>query len=299
MKKDCGFQFETTYTQLPRSFYTYCDPFPCASPEIVILNTDLAQTIGLNFSHMSPYELELLFSGNQMPGSTKTFAQAYAEHQFGHFTHLGDGRALMWGKHITQQGERVDIQFKGSGQTPYSRRGDGKAALGPMLREYIVSEAIYYFGIPTSRSLAVVATGNPVMRETLLPGAVLTRIASSHIRVGTFEFAAAQGDINFVQVLLDCTIKRHYPFLAEDKDKALRFLEIVIEKQINLIVGWMRVGFIHGVMNTDNMIVSGETIDYGPCAFMDTYHPHTVFSSIYHSGRYAYGNQPQIAQWNI
>lgn len=299
MKKDCGFQFETTYTQLPRSFYTYCDPFPCASPEMVILNTDLAQTIGLNFSHMSPYELAQLFSGNQMPGSTKTFAQAYAGHQFGHFTHLGDGRALMWGEHITQQGERVDIQFKGSGQTPYSRRGDGKASLGPMLREYIVSEAMYYLGIPTSRSLAVVATGNPVMRETLVPGAVLTRIASSHIRVGTFEFAAAQGDVNFVQALLDYTIKRHYPFLAEEKDKALRFLEIVMEKQINLIVEWMRVGFIHGVMNTDNMTVSGETIDYGPCAFMDTYHPHTVFSSIDHSGRYAYGNQPKIAQWNI
>lgn len=299
MNKCCGFQLERTYTALPRAFYTYCDPLPVASPKIIILNADLAKTIGLDFSHMSVNELSHLFSGNDLPDNARTFAQAYAGHQFGHFTHLGDGRALIWGEHVTPKGERVDIQFKGSGPTPYSRRGDGKAALGPMLREYIISEAMYYLGISTTRSLAVVATENPVMRETLLPGAVLTRIASSHIRVGTFEFAAAQGDINFVQALLDYTVKRHYPFLEEEKNKALRFIEVVMEKQMNLVVEWMRVGFIHGVMNTDNMTVSGETIDYGPCAFMDSYHPNTVFSSIDHMGRYSYGNQPKIAQWNI
>lgn len=299
MKKDCGFRLDTTYTQLPRSFYTYCDPLPVSSPKMIILNSDLAKDMGLDFSHMSLNEQGQLFSGNHLPDDAKPFAQAYAGHQFGHFTHLGDGRSLVWGEHITPKGERLDIQFKGSGPTPYSRRGDGKAALGPMLREYIVSEAMYYLGIDTTRSLAVVATGHPIMRETLLPGAILTRIASSHIRVGTFEFAAAQGDISLVQELLDYTIKRHYPFLEEEKHKALKFIEAVMEKQINLIVDWMRVGFIHGVMNTDNMSVSGETIDYGPCAFMDAYHPNTVFSSIDHMGRYAYGNQPKIAKWNI
>ncbi|MBM3610807.1 MAG: YdiU family protein [Alphaproteobacteria bacterium] len=299
MKKNCGFHLETTYTQLPGAFYAYCDPLPISTPEMVILNADLAKTIGLDFSHMTVNALGHLFSGNYLPDKARTFAQAYAGHQFGHFTLLGDGRALVWGEHITPKGERLDIQFKGSGPTPYSRRGDGKAALGPMLREYIISEAMYYLGIATTRSLAVVSTGHPVMRETLLPGAILTRIASSHIRVGTFEFAAVQGDINFLQALLDYTIKRHYPFLEKEKNKALRFIEIVMEKQINLIVDWMRVGFIHGVMNTDNMTVSGETIDYGPCAFMDTYHPHTVFSSIDRTGRYAYSNQPKIAQWNI
>ncbi|MFO1257526.1 MAG: YdiU family protein [Gammaproteobacteria bacterium] len=299
VKNNCGFQFETTYTQLPRSFYTYCDPFPCSFPEMVILNIDLAEMIGLDLSHLMSHELARIFSGKEVPDGIKTFAQAYAGHQFGHFTILGDGRALVWGEHITTNGERVDLQFKGSGQTPYSRRGDGKAALGPMLREYIISEAMYYLGIPTTRSLAVVATGNPVIRETLLPGAVLTRVASSHIRVGTFEFAAVQGDIGLLEVLFDYTIKRHYPFLQNEKDKALRFLENVMEKQINLIVEWMRVGFIHGVMNTDNMTISGETIDYGPCAFMDAYHPNTVFSSIDYLGRYAYANQPKIAQWNI
>ncbi|MDP2192968.1 MAG: YdiU family protein [Alphaproteobacteria bacterium] len=299
MKKNYGFHLERSYTELPEPFYAYCNPLVVASPKMIVLNSDLAKDMGLDFAHISLHELAQLFSGNELPDGIKTFAQAYSGHQFGHFTHLGDGRALMWGEHITPKGQRFDIQFKGSGPTPYSRRGDGRAALGPMLREYIISEAMYSLGISSTRSLAVVATGHPVVRETLLPGAVLTRIASSHIRVGTFEFAAAQGDITFIQSLLDYTIKRHYPFLEDEKSKALKFIEIVMDQQINLIVEWMRVGFIHGVMNTDNMTVSGETIDYGPCAFMDAYHPHTVFSSIDHSGRYAYGNQPKIAKWNI
>ncbi|MGV8949425.1 MAG: protein adenylyltransferase SelO [Candidatus Paracaedibacter sp.] len=299
MKKYCAFRLDTTYTQLPRSFYTYWNPLPVSSPKIIILNFDLAKDIGLDFSDLNPTEQAHIFSGNQLPDGAKPFAQAYAGHQYGHFTILGDGRALVWGEHITPKEERIDIQFKGSGPTPYSRRGDGKAALGPMLREYIISEAMHYLGIPTTRSLAVVETGNLVMRERQLPGAILTRVASSHIRVGTFEFAAAQGDNNLVQTLLDYTVKRHYPFLAESKHKALNFIEVVMEKQINLIVDWMRVGFIHGVMNTDNMTVAGETIDYGPCAFMDAYNPDTVFSSIDYMGRYAYGNQPKIAQWNI
>lgn len=299
MIKNCGFTFDTTYTKLPKILFEYCVPAKRASPKICILNYNLANDLGLDFSFLDPAEQAQLFSGNMLPKGAKPFAQAYAGHQFGYFTILGDGRALVLGEHITPSGKRFDIQFKGSGSTPYSRRGDGEAVLGPMLREYLISEAMYYLGIPTTRSLAVVATGCSVIRETPLPGAILTRVASSHIRFGTFEFAAAKGGAELVEQLLNYTIKRHYPFLIEEKHKPLKLIEIVMKQQINLIINWMRVGFIHGVMNTDNMSISGETIDYGPCAFIDIYNPNTVFSSIDHGGRYAYANQPKIAHWNI
>ena len=234
-----------------------------------------------------------------MPKGSEPIAQAYAGHQFGYFTMLGDGRAILIGEHLTKNNQRVDIQFKGSGITPYSRNADGRAALGPMLREYIISEAMHGLKIPTSRSLAVVATGEKVMRETSLPGAILTRVASSHIRVGTFQYTAMRNDTKILKELLTYTIKRHYPELQNNKNPALALLEVVIKKQMELVMNWMRVGFIHGVMNTDNMTISGETIDYGPCAFMDIYDPKTVFSSIDHHGRYAYGNQPDITNWNL
>jgi len=297
--KDCGFQFQTTYTDLPDGFYTRLDPAPAPTPEMVILNDGLAASLGLDFSALTDQEKAALFAGNTLPEGAEPFAQAYAGHQFGHFTILGDGRAHVWGEHMTPDGQRLDIQFKGSGRTPYSRRGDGRAALGPMLREYIISEAMHALGIPTTRSLAVVTTGEDVLRETMLPGAILTRVAASHIRVGSLEFAAAQGDKDTVVALLNYTINRHDPDLKDAENKALAMLERVMERQSDLIVHWMRVGFIHGVMNTDNMTISGETIDYGPCAFMDAYDPNTVFSSIDQMGRYAYANQPVIAQWNI
>lgn len=299
MIDSCGFQFENSYTNLPDSFYTYLDPTPVASPERVILNHDLAADMGLKVSELTHQEQANLFSGNTLPTNAKPFAQAYAGHQFGHFTLLGDGRAHMLGEHRMPDGIKVDIQFKGSGRTPYSRRADGRAALGPMLREYIISEAMHHLGIPTTRSLAVVKMGENVFRETALPGAILTRVASSHIRVGTVEFAAAQSDSTLVQSLLDYTITRHFPELQDSENKAIALIKTVMDKQVDLITHWMRVGFIHGVMNTDNMTLSGETIDYGPCAFMDIYDPNTVFSAIDQAGRYAYANQPMIAQWNI
>ena len=294
-----GFKFDNTYLHLPEIFYTKLVPAPVPEPEMVILNTPLAIELGLDFSEISLDKQAVLFSGNQMPESAEPFAQAYAGHQFGHFSILGDGRAIVWGEHITPTGQRFDLQFKGSGPTPYSRGGDGRAPLGPMLREYIISEAMQALNIPTTRSLAVVTHGEQVYRETTLPGAILTRVASSHIRVGTFQFAALKEDKETIQALLDYTIKRHYPEIKEKQNKALSLLKAVIEKQAELITHWMRVGFIHGVMNTDNMALSGETIDYGPCAFMDTYDPGTVFSSIDHTGRYAYANQPAITQWNL
>ena len=294
-----GFKFDNTYLQLPKVFYTKLLPAPVPKPEMVILNTPLATDLGLNFSDISTDEQAVLFAGNQMPEEAEPFAQAYAGHQFGHFTMLGDGRAIVWGEHITPSGQRLDIQFKGSGPTPYSRGADGRAVLGPMLREYIISEAMHALNIPTTRSLAVVTNGEKVYRETGLPGAILTRIASSHIRVGTFEYAALQQDKGIIQTLVNYTIDRHYPWIKEEQNKTLSLLKAVIEKQADLITHWMRVGFIHGVMNTDNMTLSGETIDYGPCAFMDAYDPRTVFSSIDHMGRYAYANQPDIAQWNL
>jgi uncharacterized protein YdiU (UPF0061 family) len=255
--------------------------------------------LNLDFSNLDNQELSELFSGNSLPKGSNSIAQAYAGHQFGHFTMLGDGRAVLIGEHLSKDNKRYDIQFKGSGKTAFSRNGDGRAALGPMLREYIISEAMNGLGIPTTRSLAVVKTGEDVIRETSQPGAILTRIASSHIRVGTFQYIAARQKKDEIEVLLNYVIDRHYPDIKNSKNKATELLSIVLEKQINLVVNWMRVGFIHGVMNTDNMSISGETIDYGPCAFMDTYDPKTVFSSIDQMGRYAYFNQPVITKWNL
>ena len=296
---DSGFNFDNTYIHLPKAFYTELSPVPVRQPEMVIFNAPLATNIGLDFSGISTDVKAALFSGNIMPEGSEPLAQAYAGHQFGHFTMLGDGRAIVWGEHITPSGQRLDIQFKGSGPTPYSRGADGRAVLGPMLREYIISEAMHALNIPTTRSLAVIKNGEKVYRETGLPGAILTRIASSHIRVGTFEYAALQQDKGIIQSLVNYTIDRHYPWIKEEHNKTLSLLKAVIEKQADLITHWMRVGFIHGVMNTDNMTLSGETIDYGPCAFMNAYDPGTVFSSIDHMGRYAYANQPDIAQWNL
>jgi uncharacterized protein YdiU (UPF0061 family) len=243
--------------------------------------------------------LAKIFSGNTLPKETTTIAQAYAGHQFGHFTMLGDGRAVLLGEHLANKNNRFDIQFKGSGRTSFSRSGDGRAVLGPMLREYIISEAIHALNIPTTRSLAVVSTGEKVVRENLLPGAILTRVASSHIRVGTFQYIAAKQNLDELNILVDYTINRHYPEIKSSKNKALDLLNLVMQKQCQLVVNWMRVGFIHGVMNTDNMTISGETIDYGPCAFMDAYYPKTVFSSIDKFGRYAFSNQPPITKWNL
>lgn len=290
---------ENSYTELPDLFFTKQSPTPVHKPEIVIFNQKLADQVGLNFSQRSKEEMAKLLSGNLVPEGIEPFAQAYAGHQFGNFTMLGDGRALMLGEYLTPSGQRLDLQFKGSGRTPYSRGGDGRAALGPMLREYIISEAMHYLCIATTRSLAVVATGETVYREKELPGAILTRIASSHIRVGTFEFASLHEDKSITQALLDYLIHRHFPEIKEMNNQPLALLEAMIAQQAELITQWMRVGFIHGVMNTDNMALSGETIDYGPCAFMDSFDPATVFSSIDRNGRYSYSNQPYIAQWNL
>jgi len=294
-----GLNLEVTYTSLPDSFFTYVAPEPAPAPSLVVLNQKLATTLGLDLSDVPDHDLANILAGNSLPSGISTFAQAYAGHQFGHFTLLGDGRALLWGEQRTPSGDRVDIQFKGSGQTPYSRRGDGRASLGPMLREYIISEAMHALGIPTTRSLSVTRTGEKIERDGWEDGAVLVRIAASHIRVGTFEYAAAQGKDSVLNDLFLYTAKRHMPEVLDAENPALAFLKTVSLRQIALITHWMRVGFIHGVMNTDNMSISGETIDYGPCAFMDTYDPNTVFSSIDRFGRYAYGNQPVIAQWNI
>ncbi len=271
--------------------------------QLVIFNHALAHELGLTLESASEDGLAELFGGKMLPPGAQPIAQAYAGHQFGHFTMLGDGRAILLGEQVTPKGERYDIQFKGSGQTPFSRRGDGKAALGPMLREYIISEAMFALGIPTTRSLAVVATGEPVYRENVLPGAMLTRVAASHIRVGTFEYAAAmasqEGKPEILQALADYTIARHYPEIGPREDRYVALFDAVAERQAQLIARWQCVGFIHGVMNTDNMALSGETIDYGPCAFMDTFDPATVFSSIDQHGRYAYANQPRIGSWNL
>lgn len=295
----CGFHFDTTYTGLPRKLFSEGAPEPVVSPNLIIVNSTLAESMGLDFSSLTKAERGEMFSGNQLPEGTTPFSQAYAGHQYGHFTILGDGRAHLWGEHVAPDGRRFDIQFKGSGRTPYSRNGDGKAALGPMLREYIVSEAMHHLGIPTTRSLAVVTTGEFITRDRILPGAILTRVAQSHIRVGTFEFAATHQGGETLKALMDYTLKRHFPHLIDDENKALKFIRAVMEKQATLIVDWMRVGFIHGVMNTDNMLLCGETIDYGPCAFMDSYDPQCVFSSIDSMGRYAFLNQSKIAQWNL
>ena len=294
-----GWCFDNTYYRLSDIFKEDIKPIPVKKPELVLLNKTLAENLNLNFSNLDNQELSELFSGNSLPKGSNSIAQAYAGHQFGHFTMLGDGRAVLIGEHLSKDNKRYDIQFKGSGKTTFSRNGDGRAALGPMLREYVISEAMNGLGIPTTRSLAVVKTGEDVIRETSLPGAILTRIASSHIRVGTFQYIAARQKKDEIEVLLNYVIDRHYPDIKNSKNKATELLSNVLEKQINLVVNWMRVGFIHGVMNTDNMSISGETIDYGPCAFMDTYDPKTVFSSIDQMGRYAYFNQPVITKWNL
>ncbi len=294
-----NWKFDNTYLKLSKPFRELIKPTPVHNPEIIIFNDKLAEELNLDFSKLNNKELSNIFSGNDLPKETKTLAQAYAGHQFGHFTMLGDGRAVLLGEHLDNKKNRYDIQFKGSGRTSFSRGGDGRAALGPMLREYIISEAIHSLNIPTTRSLAVVKTGEKVVRENLLDGAILTRIASSHIRVGTFQFIASTQNIENLNILVDYTINRHYPELSSSKFKAYDLLKILIDKQCSLVINWMRVGFIHGVMNTDNMSVSGETIDYGPCAFMDHYDPKTVFSSIDKFGRYSFSNQPPITKWNL
>ncbi|GKS11703.1 UPF0061 protein [Paenibacillus chitinolyticus] len=298
---ETGWNFDNSYARLPEIFFAKTNPTPAASPDAVIFNDALAASLGLNGQALKSNEGTEVFAGNRIPEGAEPLAQAYAGHQFGHFTMLGDGRAVLLGEQITPGGERVDIQLKGPGRTPYSRRGDGRAALGPMLREYIISEAMHGLGIPTTRSLAVVTTGEPVYRETELPGAVLTRVAASHLRVGTFQFAAKWGSAEDLQALADYTLQRHYPEAAAagSGNRYLSLLQAVIKRQAALIAKWQLVGFIHGVMNTDNMALSGETIDYGPCAFMDAYDPETVFSSIDTYGRYAYGNQPHIGAWNL
>ena len=294
-----GWCFDNTYSRLPESFREIINPVPVKKPELVIINKDLEKQLNLDFSKLNDKEISELFSGNSLPPESNSIAQAYAGHQFGHFTMLGDGRAVLIGEHLSKKKERYDIQFKGSGKTAFSRNGDGRAALGPMLREYVISEAMHNLGIPTTRSLAVVKTGEEVIREKSLQGAILTRIALSHIRVGTFQYIAARQKKDELETLFNYVIERHYPEIKNSKNKSIDLLETVMNMQIDLVVNWMRVGFIHGVMNTDNMSISGETIDYGPCAFMDIYDPQTVFSSIDKMGRYAYCNQPVITKWNL
>ena len=294
-----GWRLEHSYAQLPQLFFSDVQPTPVAEPRLVIFNRALADELGLDSAVLDSPAGAAIFAGNTLPEGARPIAQAYAGHQFGQFTPLGDGRAILLGEQITPSGHRRDIQLKGPGSTPYARRGDGRAALAPMLREYIISEAMHALGIPTTRSLAVVTTGEPVYRETVLEGAVLTRVAASHVRVGTMQWAAAHRDTEALRALADYTRARHYPELADAPEPHLALLDAIVDAQARLIARWQLVGFIHGVMNTDNMALSGETIDYGPCAFMDTYDPATVFSSIDHGGRYAYGNQPPIAQWNL
>ncbi|MCS7460553.1 YdiU family protein [Paenibacillus doosanensis] len=294
-----GWNFDNSYARLPQTFFTLLAPTPVRSPELLALNRALAAELGLDAEALRSEEGAAVLAGNTIPEGAEPLAQAYAGHQFGYLTMLGDGRAILLGEQITPRGDRFDIQLKGPGRTPYSRSGDGRAAVGPMLREYIISEAMHALGIPTTRSLAVTATGQSIMRETELPGAVLTRVAASHLRVGTFQYAAGKGTQEELRALADYTLRRHFPEAEADDNRYLALLRGVIGRQASLIVKWQLVGFVHGVMNTDNMALSGETIDYGPCAFMDAYDPATVFSSIDRQGRYAYGNQPQIAAWNL
>jgi len=293
-----GWAFSNSYAGLPPRFFARVDPVAVADPRLIKFNGALAAELGLEWQDDSP--LAAIFAGNVVPDGAEPIATAYAGHQFGQFVpQLGDGRAILLGEVIGRDGVRRDIQLKGSGRTPFSRSGDGRAALGPVLREYLVSESIHSLGIPTTRSLAAVTTGEPVFRGARLPGAVVTRVAASHVRVGTFEFFAARGDTDAVRLLADYVIDRHYPQLKSADRPYLELLAAVTRRQASLIADWMRVGFIHGVMNTDNTTISGETIDFGPCAFMDVYDPATVFSSIDSYGRYAYGNQPAMAQWNM
>lgn len=292
--------FDNTYARLPERFYARLSPTPVTAPRLVKLNTGLALELGLDPDILTGPEGIALLAGNSLVSGVDAISQTYAGHQFGTFVpQLGDGRAILLGEVVDKNGKRWDIQLKGSGPTPFSRRGDGRAALGPVLREYIVGEAMAALGVPTTRALAAVATGETVWREEPIPGAVLTRVASSHIRIGTFQYFAARGDGDAIRRLADYAIARHDPDVVDASNPYRAFLDRVIARQADLIARWLLVGFIHGVMNTDNMSVSGETIDYGPCAFMDAYHPETVFSSIDETGRYAYANQPAIAQWNL
>ena len=295
---DAGWRFDNSYARLPERLFERTVPVPVRAPAVVLVNAPLAADLGLDPDILTAAGAGV-FAGNDIPPGAEPIAQAYAGHQFGHFTNLGDGRAILLGEQIAPDGRRADLQLKGSGRTRYSRGGDGRAALGPMLREYVISEGMHALGIPTTRSLAVAATGEVVLRERPLPGAVLTRVAASHVRVGTFQYAAALGDRDLLAALLDHAIARHDPDVAAADDPAAAFLDTVVERQAALVARWMLVGFVHGVMNTDNMAVSGETIDYGPCAFLDAYDPATVFSSIDRQGRYAYANQPGIAHWNL
>lgn len=303
-KPDCRaavrFPFDNTYARLPGRFYARLDPAPVAAPALIRVNRPLAALLGLDPDALATPSGVAELAGNQVPEGAEPIALAYAGHQFGNFVpQLGDGRAILLGEVVGRDGRRYDIQLKGSGETPFSRSGDGRAALGPVLREYIVSEAMAALGIPTTRSLAAVTTGETVIREMALPGAVLTRVASSHVRIGTFEYFAARGDTEAVRLLADYVIDRHYPHVASAANRYRALLASVIAREAELVARWLLVGFIHGVMNTDNVAVSGETIDYGPCAFLDAYEPAKVFSSIDHLGRYAYANQPQIMLWNL
>jgi serine/tyrosine/threonine adenylyltransferase len=292
--------FDNTYARLPDRFYKRLDPTPVAAPALVRVNAGLARDLGIDPDDLASPEGVAVLAGNRVPSGAEPMALAYAGHQFGHFVpQLGDGRANLLGEVVGRDGIRRDIQLKGSGPTPFSRSGDGRAALGPVLREYLVSEAMAALGIPTTRTLAAVTTGEKLWRETMLPGAVLTRVAASHIRVGTFQYLAAQGDAEGVRLLADYAIARHYPDAASAENPYRAFLDAVVARQAALIARWLLSGFIHGVMNTDNCSIAGETIDYGPCAFMDGYDPGAVFSSIDQQGRYAYGNQPRIALWNV
>ena len=294
------FSFDNSYARLPAPFQLPQRPAAVSAPKLIAFNRPLAAELGLDLEGASDQRLAAIFSGQEIAEGAQPLAMAYAGHQFGQFVpQLGDGRAILLGEVIDRNGERRDIQLKGGGQTPFSRRGDGRAALGPVLREYIVSEAMAALGVPSTRALAAVLTGDPVYRETALPGAVFTRVAASHIRVGTFQFFAARGDHEALRRLADYVIARHYPGLEHQENSHLALLKAIVTRQAELIAHWMAVGFIHGVMNTDNMTVSGETIDFGPCAFMDTYDPAKVFSSIDQFGRYAYRNQPAVAQWNL
>ena len=291
--------FDNSYQNLPQDFFERINPVPVRDPQLIIFNNDLGKSLGID-QKINKKELANIFSGNEILKGSSPIALAYAGHQYGNFVNqLGDGRAVLLGEVSTPNQERFDMQLKGSGQTRFSRQGDGRSPLGPVIREYVVSEAMNALGIPSTRSLAAVTTGEKVFREVLLPGGILTRIAKSHIRVGTFEYFAAQKNTENLKTLADYTIKRHFPSLKDVANPYLSLLEIVSERQIELISKWMGVGFIHGVMNTDNTSIVGETIDYGPCAFMDEYNPSTVFSSIDAHGRYAFGNQPLIAQWNM
>ncbi len=300
MNKHPHFNFDNSFARSLDGFFSYCDAETSTAPKLLQFNHALAEELGLDPVALDSEFGLAIFSGNEKAEGSETLAQAYAGHQFGGYSpQLGDGRALLLGEVIDTQQRRRDIQLKGSGRTPFSRGGDGKAAIGPVLREYLIGEAMHALGVPTTRALAAVATGADVYRETVLPGAILTRVASSHIRVGTFQYGAARGDVEKILKLADYTIERHYPDTAEADNPYLAFFAAVADAQAALVARWMNIGFIHGVMNTDNTTISGETIDYGPCAFMDNYARGTVFSSIDRGGRYAYANQPEILIWNL